>query len=237
MKLKAIISLSLLVAGSVNAAVTVQLADKTLRFADNPDLATVLTEAGYNQYSYWPEAKLFSRDTLNRNQPVLQRTLTTLETLSSKAPELQGFYRYLAQSAYAFRVPLRLDIDLARIEANANPRFDSGDYVLQLGGRSGRVTVTGAVARAADYELIAGKTVADYIQMAKPLALADDSIAWLITPDANKQRLGVAYWNNEQTLPGSGAVIYVPFDTGVPAEQLTQLNNEVLQLLINRIEL
>lgn len=237
MKPSALFISALLLAFSCQAKVTVKLNQQTLQFDTAPDMQTVLLQSGYNQHTYWPEAALFRQDALNSLQPLKQQVLVGLTALAEQEPKLAAFYREIANASYARRIALSLDIDRARTIAAANPRFDAGDYILQLGPRSGQVQVLGAVAKPGAVRLQGGQDVAHYIKQASPLSLADKSIAWLIRPNTKPEPVGIAYWNNDQVLPGSGAIIYLPFSRGLDSASLQQLNDALLQLVMNRIEL
>lgn len=205
------------VADVVSTKVALYPAGIQLNYNQPVRLSRVLqdTTSRLNFAPYWVGAKLFDLDKQPRVDQQLKAVQQTLSVLQSEYPDDVGYqavFNQLNQYQYGFRQMVRLDPDFVRLDTSLNPRLP-GRYALRLVPRPKTITVMGVVNQVAHLPFVATMTVADYLgqENVNKLGDANQSFAWIITPDGQSRRVGYAYWNDQQAVLIPGSILFLGF--------------------------
>lgn len=219
------------------ATVTITINQNTFEFNDSPRLADVLAPVALNSNWYWPAAKVFRLNTAvpeQQRQQVLAEIARLAETAS---PDLAVVLAQLAMDIRQWqlgeRVLIPVDFDLARINLAANPRFESGNYAIQLVARPSNVQLFGAVQRTAQTAHLGAQPVTAYLQAAVLSDLAHSQQLWLIQPSGTVVKVDT--FSASPVNPMPGALLYVPFGAQFFSTELEKLNKAIVALAVNRM--
>ena len=230
----------LLTSLTLNATVKVQVNQHDLQFDAPPTLVQVLEPVALTNNWYWPAAKLYRLSGLSAEE---QRTevLQLLEQFKQGQPaetaaELSSLQYQLKQWRLAERVIVPIDYDRARIEPSYNPRFEPGQYLLQLVKRPLTVQFWGALTNVLELPHRGGTAIADYVSALSYSKLADSSVVYVIQPNGSVIKSGVAAWNLQHVEAMPGARVFVPFSTSSFSSEAQRLNDSLLALALQRVE-
>ena len=223
------------------ANVVVHIENDVIVFEESPRLDQMLSKIILPDETHWPSAGLFrlhdqetvllystTREQLNRL--VLENAVT-----SEFRADMRSLYDEIATWRLGRRLDLYIDKDLARLHLRHNPMIKAGEYYLALSSRPRHVLVFGAVQRGGSYALIDGMSLKRYVDMAAVSSSADRDYVYVILPNAEIQKIGVAYWNDEQYSLAPGSQVFVPFQTDIFSSTTDMLNQSVAQLASHRI--
>ena len=230
-----------LVSSSVNGATIITINDVTYTFNKPPRLADVLAPVALQEDWYWPASNLFLlKDTeINKKRDEVIAKLEKLHlSVSSKAKEQQAlttFIKQIKEWKLAKRVQLVIDYDFARIEANLNPMFEEGNYLLNLVTRPSKINVFGALSGETTISHKNVADVSDYLSELSVLHHGNKDYVYIIQADCKAMQVPYAYWNkgHQEIMPGSQ--LYIPFKTQFFATDNQQLNEQIVFLATNRI--
>jgi hypothetical protein len=230
----------LLVPLSLSANVVIQVNARHFEYQSPPSLVDVLEPVALTSRWYWPAAKLYR---LSVSTPEKQRTevLQLLDQIKRDAPthvesQLNALQFLIKQWRLAERVVIPIDYDRARIEAAFNPRFEPGQYLLQLVKRPQSVQFWGALHNSPTFSHRGGTAIADYVAALSYSDLANLSEVYVIQPDGRIVKSGVASWNRQHVEAMPGAQVFVPFSSTWFGSDMQRLNDSLLALALHRVE-
>lgn len=219
------------------AAVTITINQNTFEFNDSPRLADILSPVALNSTWYWPATKVFRLNTAlpeQQRQQVLAEIARLAETAS---PDLAVVLAQLAMDIRQWqlgeRVLIPVDFDLARINLAANPRFEAGQYAIQLVARPSNVQLFGAVQRTVQTAHLGAQPVTAYLQATVLSDLAHSQRLWLIQPSGTVVKVDT--FSASPVKPMPGALLYVPFGAQFFSTELEKLNKAIVALAVNRM--
>lgn len=238
---------SLLLIGSLTlntviASVTVEVNQEQYVFTHAPRLIEVLAPFSNQKSWYWPAAALYQADDtqLEKKRQLLLRNLFLLaKSYKIEAPKIAqslGHLQLIISNWHiARRLPIKIDYDLARMKADANPQFPSGKYILSVKPRMNTVYIFGAVDVVGDVTHQLHADASEYITSQFLTDLADRDIVILLQADGRKIIVPVAYWNkaHQEVMPGS--LIFVPFKPSIFQPELAIINQQIMTLARNRV--
>lgn len=223
------------------ANIVVHIENAVVTFEKPTRLDILLSNVPMSAEPYWTSAGLFklrdpetvalysaTREQLNRL--VLENAVT-----SEFRADMRSLYDEMSTWRLGRRLDLYIDKDLARLNVRHNPVVKEGEYHLSLSSRPRHVVVFGAVKRAGSYGLVEGMSLKRYVDMAAVSSSADRDYVYVILPNAEIQKIGVAYWNDEQYSVAPGSQVFVPFQTDIFSSTTDMLNQSVAQLASHRI--
>jgi hypothetical protein len=224
-----------------SANVVVHIENDVVVFEQSLRLDNMLSKIPLPAEPHWPSAGLFrlqdpetvSLYSATREQ--LNRLVLENADASHFRTDVRSLYDEIATWRLGRRVDLYIDKDLARLHLRHNPMIKEGEYRLSLSSRPRQVFIFGAVQRGGSYPLIEGMSVKRYVDMAAASASADRDYVYVILPNAEVQKIGVAYWNDEQYSLAPGSQVFVPFQTDIFSSTTDMLNQSVAQLASQRI--
>lgn len=238
-----LITSSTLKAESPEVIVQVQAdTEQWLAYSEPPRLVQVLSQVGDVSQIYWPAAALFVKhaDIEDQRQAVLLQ-LQRLEqhwqqkNQASYVVRLQSLRQQVAEWQLAYRVPVIVDYDLARVVERHNPRLDPGHYRLILPTRSVSVRALGQL----PYERLlmhrGASSVSSYLN--ELTAVRDSDPSWVFVVQANGQldKVGIAYWNRQHYELSPGSQLFIPMADAMLPGSFRSLNQEIAQLLVHRM--
>lgn len=222
------------------SAVTVDINNSDYVFHSEPRVAEVLATVALQQNWYWPASKLFLFDS---SEPEQLRTLVLqqIEQLKRSAKpalqaELMAMQLQIKSWQLATRILIPIDYDLARAQAPFNPRFDAGNYKLQLVERPDKVLFWGAVPASAELAHKGAVAVGDYLSDIVRTPSADTSIVFVINPDGSTIKVGVGSWNWQHIEVMPGGQVFIPFANSWFSSDMEKLNENLLTLALHRVE-
>jgi len=227
---------------TVMASVTVIVKQKQYIYTHEPQLVEVLAPIANQENWYWPSAALYQADDiqLEETRQLLLNSLSNLiKTYQKKEPEIALSLKQLqvtiASWRLARRLPIKIDFDLARIVASANPRLPQGKYILNIAPRMNIVQLFGAVNGTINVPHLAYADVSKYITHQNRTGLADKSYVMLIQADGREITTPVAYWNkaHQEVMPGSQ--LFVPFKQSLFHPEFALINQQIMTLALNRL--
>jgi hypothetical protein len=148
---------------------------------------------------------------------------------------MRSLYDEIATWRLGRRIDVKIDGDLSRLHLRHNPVIKQGEYRLALSSRPSHILVFGAVEHAGKYSLLEGMSLKRYVEMAAVSGAADRDFVYVILPNAEIHKVGVAYWNNHHYSLAPGSQVYVPFQTEIFSSTTEKLNQSVAQLASHRI--
>jgi hypothetical protein len=224
----------------LNAKVEIEVNNNFFQYETPPTLAEALEPVALTSRWYWPVAKLYR---LSAPAPEALRIelLQLVEQIKLDAPasvvsQLNALQYQVKQWRLAERVLIPIDCDRARLEVSFNPRFESGQYVLQLVNRPQTVQFWGALKNSLTLNHRGGTAIADYVSALSLSDLADPSLVYVIQPDGRILKSGVASWNRQHIEAMPGAQVFVPFALSWFRADMQRLNSSLLALALHRVE-
>lgn len=230
----------LFTSGLAGAAVHIQINEQQYRYNEPVRLAQVLAPVANAQPWYWPASRVFdlSKDVESQRQDVIaliDELTVALEPNNSRAMALRALRQQIEGWQLAHRVQMPVNFDLARLSAPHNPQFQPGRYQLTLTPRPQVVYLSGLVQQPGPYQYQAMANSAQYTQA---VALRDDAepdFVYVIAPTGEIRKLGTAYWNRDYASVMPGSQIFVPVFSYLLTPSLSELNQKVAELAVNRV--
>jgi len=222
---------------AANVAVTVD--HKTLMFDSAVRLDAVLAITANDRSVYWPAAALYRSDDAEVVQ-LRSKVLSLLDKLGQDAiPEQQVLLRQLAVEINAWqlakRLPLKIDLDMARLSLAANPLLQDPQYLLRLPTRPESIYVFGAISsagRVLPHQAVS--SVQDYLRLVTRQS-ADHNQLMVIQADGRV--IPVALYGSERSYQEvqPGGVLFVPFKSSLFDKEFTELNRLLVELVAYRV--
>lgn len=181
-------------------------------------------------YTYTEGFRLFSADKQGQVDALYKTVKTQLQALLQEGDSIrrtaQQMLTQLDHYQYGYREAVNLDVDAVRLKAELNPLLQGG-YTLQLVQRPSAVALFGLAQKQMKFH--ADYTVADYIQRTRLSHQHHQSYAWVIEPNGHIERVGYAYWNDEETHLSPGSAIFIGF--GSSDNEMIQLEKNIATLI------
>lgn len=133
------------------------------------------------------------------------------------------------------RVVAELD-PLQQMLIDNNDLLEPGDHLLYP-LRPEHVRVTGAVAEDCLLQHDPALKMTDYLAQCPRHAAADRNDAYLVQPNGQWQRLGIAYWNEQAANVAVGAIIYLPVASGKLSPETLEFNRDMAAMLATQYTL
>jgi hypothetical protein len=227
---------------TVMASVTVTVKQEQYIFAHQPQLVEVLAPIANKQNWYWPRAALYQANDIQleeTRQLLLNSLANLIKRYQTKQPETAESLKQLQATIISWRLArrfsIKIDYDLARIDASANPRLPTGKYILDLSTRMDTVQLYGAVNRTNNVPHRPHSDVSEYLTNQTLTDLANQDIVMLIQADGREITTPVSYWNkvHQEVMPGSQ--LFVPFKQSLFYPEFALINQQVMTLALNRV--
>ncbi|AXR08284.1 capsule biosynthesis GfcC family protein [Salinimonas sediminis] len=237
-----IFSLLMLILFSVNtsAQVNLKINNQQYRFLEPVRLAHALAPVAHNQDWYWPASGLFIVDESveeQRNEVIelIDKLAIELEPTDDRAIGLHALRQQIEGWKLAKRVPLKVNYDVARLNISQNPKLLEGDYLLTLTPRPEVVHLSGLVKTPGPYKHQPAGSAYQYTQAIELRADADPDFVYIIEPSGRLRNVNTAYWNRQYTQVMPGSQIFVPIFSYLLTPSLSELNQKVAELAVNRV--
>ncbi|MFT7008465.1 MAG: asparagine N-glycosylation enzyme membrane subunit Stt3 [Colwellia sp.] len=231
-----------LVFNTVIASVTVVVNKEQYEFTHEPRLVEVLAPIANQGKWYWPGSALYRADDIQlekKRESLLENILTLSKRYVTVQPitalSLEQLRATISSWSLARRLPVKVDYDLARIVASANPQLPHGKYILKLTPRMNTVQLFGAVNKTSNVPHLAHADASEYITRQTLTNLANKDIVMVIQADGREITIPVAYWNknHQEVMPGSQ--IFVPFKESLFHPEFALINQQIMTLALNRV--
>ena len=220
--------------------VNISINQKSYSYTENPRLADVLKPFAIEENWYWPATALYRKNS-NNIEEKRAIVLSELKTVYSQQtdPKFKKALVYLEQQIIAWqlveRIFIDIDYDKARIQAEHNPSFKDGDYLLLLKERPEAVSVFGMLENARAIPLLSMTTSYEYLKGIDVSEGSDKSFVFIIQADGSVKKVGIAYWNrvDHQIMPGGQ--LYIPIAERLFSNRIDELNKKIAELAANRV--
>lgn len=189
---------------------------------------------------YWLGAAWLHQPLLERQARLKAGVLFDLESVhqaalaegrESRARLAARLYRQVQALPVTGRQVAVLDPVAVEVGFAPNLPISAGDRLVYP-PRPTRVQVEGAVAAACSLAFEPLRAARDYLAACPPLVDADADYLWLIQPDGQVSRLGIAPWNREEGAPPApGATLLVPIRSDDLATPTPELNQQLAEFL------
>ncbi len=239
------LSACLLLASSTlsQAAITVTgdvLNTGSITYAPGMRLLDIVSQAQPNAESYWLAAAWLHKPLLEQQNRLKAGVLFDLKMLQRGALlKEQNHLAALAARLFedvsqlpvtgrrlAMLDPIALEVGFAR-----NYLVNDGDQLVYP-PRPNTVTVLGAVEQPCTLPYRAPAQAREYLDNCLPLANAEADYLWLINPDGQVKRVGIAGWNREDGVYAvAGSRILVPVQNDDPDLPTPDLNEQLALFL------
>jgi hypothetical protein len=238
------ISSSQLQAAAPEVIVQVQTeSEQWMAYAEPPRLTQIFSQLEDVSKVYWPAAALFAtnRPVIEHKRRAVLQQLQRLEqhwqqeNQAAYVVSLQSLTQQMTEWQLAYRVPVVVDYDLARILPEHNPRLDPGQYHLLLPTRSESIRVLGQV----PYERLllhrGASSVNAYLN--ELTSVRDHNPSWVYVIQASGQldKVGVAYWNKQHYELMPGSQLFIPMADSMLPGDFRSLNQDIAELLVHRM--
>ena len=226
---------------TADVAVTFNVAGQIYTFDRPVRLATVLSIVEKKPTQYWANAAVYQLNAPELEQQradILQQLAALIREQtkgSSEYRQLAALYQEIGSWQLMRRLKLIVDYDQARLNPALNPQFNTGEYYIRFKQRSQVVRLTGMVQQATALPFKTGLTVTDYIDSVDLAANAHRDIAYLLEPDGDVKKLGIAYWNRQFVKPMPGSEIFIPLQDELFFDRIGPLNDKIAQLMMHRM--
>ena len=193
---------------TADIAVTFNVAGQIYTFDRPVRLATVLSIVEQKPTQYWANAAVYQLNAPELEQQradILQQLAALIREQTkgcSEYRQLSALYQEIGSWQLMRRLKLIVDYDQARLNPALNPQFNTGEYYIRFKQRSQVIRLTGMVQQATALPFKTGLTVTDYIDSVDLTANAHRDIAYLLEPDGDAKKLGLAYWNHQAAANG-----------------------------------
>jgi len=133
------------------------------------------------------------------------------------------------------REPQLLDPRALETSRAQNRPAKSGDRLVYP-ARPGTITVTGAVEDACTLPHSSTRDAHDYRNSCKVMAAASRDVLYVIQPDGQIQKVGIALWNRDEPAHlAPGAVVYVPLNAAKIGALAPELNEDAARFLATQV--
>lgn len=203
-------------------------------------LLDVMTAAQPDAQSYWLAAAWLHRPLLDQQTRLKTGVLFDLEVLqrtallydnNSRAALAARLYQEVSRLPVTGRQVAVLDPVAVEVGFARNYAVDDGDRLVYP-KRADTVHVLGAVVEPCKIDFRAMQQARDYLQACTSLADADNDYLWVIQPDGQVRRVGIALWNREDGIvPAPGSRILVPIKNDDLDPPTPELNQELAEFL------
>ncbi|MFR0689840.1 capsule biosynthesis GfcC D2 domain-containing protein [Enterobacterales bacterium AE_CKDN230030158-1A_HGKHYDSX7] len=242
----ALLAASLAVGSVANATTQIEVqgalpSPGTLEINEGLRLGELLQQLQLDPRSYWLGAS-WQRQSLKQQQRRLKAgvlfDLTQVQRLAllQDDPSLASVAKRLSEQVIALPVTGRrlYPLDPLAIELNAahSPKLQGGDRLI-FPARQNTVRIVGAVAQDCTLPFVPLQPGYRYAQLCPALPEADPDYLFLIQPDGQVTRLGIALWNREEKAapPAPGAIVLVPLDATRIKISAPELSQELADFL------
>ena len=203
-------------------------------------LLDVITAAQPDAQSYWLAAAWLRKPLLEEQSrlkvgilfdlKVLQRG-ALLYDMPARAALAEQLYEAVSRLPVTGRQIAVLDPVAVEVGFALNGRLDDGDrLVYPL--RPNTVEVLGAVAQPCLLPYRAMQEARDYVHSCQPSSEAEKDYLWVIQPDGQTRRVGIAMWNREEGhWPAAGSKILVPIKNDDLDPPTPELNQQLAEFL------
>jgi hypothetical protein len=243
--LMCLLLLGTLTLNTVTASVTVTVTVKQEQyvFTHEPLLVEVLAPIAAQKNWYWPMAALYQEGDIQLDktrQSLLNILSGLIKRYQKEKPDIALSLEQLQATIISWhlarRFPIKIDYDLARISAAANPQLPEGEYILDLALRMNTVQLFGAVNRTNNLPHRPHTDVSEYITRQTLTDLADKDYVMLIQVDGREITTPVAYWNKNRQEVMPGSQLFVPFKESLFHPEFAFINKQIMTLAQNRVQ-
>ncbi|MNP30642.1 hypothetical protein D3C76_1237230 [compost metagenome] len=204
----------------------------------------VISVAQPNAESYWLAAVLLRQSLVEQQARLKAGVLFDLDVLqrmallfdrpsrAALAERLSGQVRGMPVTGrqIAKLDPVAVEVGFAR-----NIRLDDGDRLIYP-LRVDEVEVLGAVAEPCRLAYLPMQEASDYLQGCTTLVDADADYLWLIQPNGESRRVGIAPWNRQSgQIPAAGSKIFVPVKTDDLDPPIPELNQQLAEFIATQL--
>lgn len=212
-----------------------------IEIAEGLRLGELLQQVQIDPQGYWLGAS-WQRQSLKQQQRRLKagvlfdliqvQRLAMLQSNASLASLAQRLGEKVSALPVTGRRLYHLDPLALELNAKHSPPLEGGDRLI-FPPRPATVRITGAVAEDCTLAFAPLQAAYRYAQQCPALVDADLDYLYLIQPDGQVSRLGVALWNREEQAapPAPGAVLFVPLDASEIKASAPDLNRELAEFL------
>ena len=210
------------------------------KFEPGARLLDVITASQPDAQSYWLAAAWLRTPLLEQQRRLKVGVLFDLEVLKKGAllfdkPGRAALAEQLSATVDPMPVTGRqvavLDPVAIEVGFALNAQVDDGDRLIYP-VRPSTVEVLGAVARPCRLPYRAMQEARDYLRACQPSAEAEQDYLWLIQPDGQTRRVGIAMWNREEGhWPAAGGRILVPIKNDDLEPPTPELNQQLAEFL------
>ncbi|MGY1882532.1 MULTISPECIES: capsule biosynthesis GfcC family protein [Pseudomonas] len=203
-------------------------------------LLDVITAAQPDAQGYWLGAAWLRQPLLQRQAQFKAGVLFDLQTLqhAALAAGLEGrahaaaeLYRQVQALPVTGRQVAMLDPVAVEVGFAPNLPVSDGDR-LMYPSRPDSVRVLGAVAAGCTVPFVPLRQARDYLVACPSSKEADTDYLWLVQPDGQVTRLGIAPWNREDGVPPApGSTLLVPIRSDDLDPPTPQLNQQLAEFL------
>lgn len=222
----------------VEAQVKVQIHDQIFQFEKNPRMLDVLANVASKNAIYWHGAKLFrvsDHEVENKRISVINDLAKQGKKNSKFKSEYQSLINQIKSWELADYIEVDIDFDRSRFEEKYNPRFDDGNYLLDIGKRPESLYIFGLVEQPKNIQYENNQCLSEILDKLDKTSYADKTFVYLLSPSSEFKRINIAYWSKECVLPEPGSQIFVPLRENQIFLTNSRLNKEILELSINRL--
>lgn len=203
-------------------------------------LGDLIGQLQIDPLGYWIGAS-WQRESLKQEQQRLKagilfdliqlQRLAMLRNESGLAHAARRLNEQMSRLPVTGRHLYRLDPLAVELNAAHSPKLQGGDRLI-FPRRPDSIRVTGAVSSDCTLPFASLQQAYLYAQQCPALAEADPDYLYLIQPDGQVSRLGIALWNREETVaPAPGAVLLIPLDAAQVDTIVPDLNRELAKFI------
>jgi hypothetical protein len=237
----------LLISGMSQAAVTVSgdVANPgPVELPAGGRLLDVISVAQPNAEGYWLAGVLLRQSLVEQQTRLKAGVLFDLDVLQRMAmlfdrPSRAALAVRLAEQVRRMPVTGRqvADLDPVAVEVGfaRNIRLEDGDRLIYP-MRVNEVEVLGAVAEPCRLPYLPLQEARDYLQGCTTLVDADADYLWLIQPNGESRRVGIAHWNRQSgQIPAAGSKILVPVKNDDLDPPIPELNQQLAEFIATQL--
>lgn len=228
------------VSASVSAEVRIDINNQVFRYKEPVRLSQVLAPVAANQQWYWPASRFYDLSVDLEAQraeviSLIDALTVELAPKDERAIGLRALRQQIENWKLAKRVKVAVNYDVARLDISHNPELQDGAYKLSLTTRPNVVHIGGLVKMPGAYKYRAMASGFQYTQAVPLRGDAEPDFVYVIAPDGNIRQLETAYWNRDYASIMPGSQIIVPVFSYLLTPSLSELNEKVAALAVNRV--
>ncbi|WP_277758591.1 capsule biosynthesis GfcC family protein [Pseudomonas sp. A34-9] len=207
-------------------------------------LLDVISEAVPNAEGYWLAGGLLRQSLIEEQTRLKVGVLFDLDVLQRMSrlfdrPSRAALAQRIAEEVRQMPVTGRqiADLDPVALEVGfaRNIRLDNGDRLIYP-KRVDEVQVLGAVAEPCHLPYQPLQEAREYLQGCSILADAEADYLWLIQPNGESRRVGIAHWNRESgQFPVAGSKILVPVKNDDLDPPIPELNQQLAEFIATQL--